>query len=95
MWVNHMTIIEVFKEAERICKKRNVEHLYLFGSYAKGFQTASSDVDFFVKGASDFSELQEELSGIPTLKKIDVINYDECTNVFLKEDMDRYGKQIY
>ena len=30
-----------------------------------------------------------------TLRKIDVIDYDACRNSFLKEDIEKYGRQVY
>ena len=32
---------------------------------------------------------------IETLRKIDVVDYDNVRNQYLKEDIERYGKQIY
>ena len=32
---------------------------------------------------------------IETLRKIDVVDYDTVRNQYLKEDIERYGKQIY
>ncbi len=50
-----------------INKKYNIEHLYLFGSYATG----------------------------TAIQTIDIFDYDKCTNEFLKEDIAKYGKQLY
>jgi len=30
-----------------------------------------------------------------TLKKIDIFDYDEVCNQYLREDMDEYGRKIY
>ena len=38
---------------------------------------------------------EEEVQNIPTLRKIDIFNYDEVCSPELREDMDKYGKQIY
>ena len=91
----NLSIEEIIRQVETICRYRQVGHLYLFGSYATGEQTAASDIDFVVKGCQDISGLRIEVEQIPTLKKIDIFDYDGCKNKFLKEDMDRYGKQIY
>ena len=90
-----MTIEEIIKKTEEISKANQVKHLYLFGSYADGTPLMSSDIDFFVKGSKDTAKLREELDRIPTLTKIDVIDYDCCHNKALIEDMDKYGKQIF
>lgn len=41
-----MTIEEIIEQVTSICKENHVEHLSLFGSYAKGTATKYSDVDF-------------------------------------------------
>ena len=90
-----MSIDEIIKQVTDICKKNQVEHLSLFGSYAKGTQTPYSDLDFIVYGTVDMERLQEQVDEIMTLKKIDLFEYDLCQNKYLKEDMDRYGRKIY
>lgn len=90
-----MTVDEIIDQVTAICKKNRVEHLSLFGSYAKGTETQYSDVDFIVYGSVDIEKLQEEVDEIMTLKKIDLFEYDLCQNEYLKEDMDRYGRKIY
>ena len=93
--LSDMTISEILAESEHICRANDVKHLYLFGSFAAGTATGTSDVDLAVKGVPDIGELQEKLEQIPTLRKIDVVDYDDCRNELLKEDIDRYGQKIY
>lgn len=90
-----MTVEEIVEQVTAICKRNHVEHLALFGSYAKGTQTEYSDLDFILYGRADVGRIQEQVDEIMTLKKIDLFEYDTCENQFLKEDMDRYAKQIY
>lgn len=90
-----MTVEDIIKQVTAICKKNNVEHLSLFGSYAKGTATRCSDLDFIVYGSVDMELLREQVDEIMTLKKIDLFEYDLCQNQYLKEDMDKYGKKIY
>ena len=90
-----MTVEDIIKQVTEICKRNHVEHLSLFGSYAKGTETKYSDLDFIVYGKVDMNRLQEQVDEIMTLKKIDLFEYDLCQNKYLKEDMDRYGKKIY
>lgn len=91
----NMTFDEIVKDVVRVCKKNNVEHLSLFGSYARGTQTERSDIDFIVYGVKDIETLREEIDEIMTLKKIDIFDYDEVCNQYLREDMDEYGRKIY
>ena len=60
--MSNMSIEEIIQQVTTICKNNGVEHLSLFGSYAKGTATKHSDM---------------------------------CSNEYLKEDMDKYGRKIY
>ena len=64
-----------------------MKRLYLFGSYATGTATPTSDVDFVVYGCKDILRLEEDLDEIDTLKTIDIFNYDEIHNELLLEDI--------
>ena len=90
-----MSLDEIIIEVEGICKKYGIEHLYLFGSYATGTATKTSDVDFVIKGGVCSDKMQEEIDNISTLKKVDLFEYDKIKNQYLLEDIDKYGKQIY
>ncbi|MCD8231521.1 MAG: nucleotidyltransferase domain-containing protein [Clostridiales bacterium] len=91
----NMEIKEILNQIEQLCRKYQVEHLYLFGSYATGTATATSDIDIIIKGGRQINRLRDEIDRIPTLKKIDIFEYDKCSNNYLKEDMDQYGRKIY
>ena len=90
-----MSIEEILNQIETICRQCDVEHLYLFGSYATETATPTSDIDIIIKGGKNILFIKEQIDQIKTLKKIDVFEYDKCKNKFLKEDMDLYGRQIY
>lgn len=90
-----MEIKEILDQIQQLCRKYQVEHLYLFGSYATGTATGTSDIDIIIEGGSQIDCLRDEIDRIPTLKKIDIFEYDKCGNRYLKEDMDRYGRKIY
>ncbi|MBQ8945682.1 MAG: nucleotidyltransferase domain-containing protein [Lachnospiraceae bacterium] len=90
-----MTFDQIMTEISHICRDQGVAGLYLFGSYATGTYTDTSDIDIIVKGCTDMGALRERLSSIRTLKKIDVFDYDAITNKHLKEAIDRDGLQIY
>nr|WP_294652928.1 nucleotidyltransferase domain-containing protein [uncultured Blautia sp.] len=72
-----------------------MQRLDLFGSFATGTATPTSDIDFVVYGCKDIPHLEEELENIDTLRKIDIFEYESINNKFLKEDIEKYGKQIY
>ena len=79
----------------QICKRNGVQRLDLFGPFATGTATPTSDIDFVVYGCKDIPHLEEELENIDTLRKIDIFEYESINNKFLKEDIEKYGKQIY
>ena len=93
--VPDMSFQEIMDEITAICQEQKVRELYLFGSYATGTATDTSDIDIVVKGVKDMSELSLRIEKIKTLKKIDIFDYDNCKNENLREAMERYGKKIY
>ena len=90
-----MSVSEVIDRVAAICKANGVERLDLFGAFATGTATPRSDLDFVVYGCQDILRLEEALSKIDTLRKIDIFDYGSINNEFLLEDIRKYGKQIY
>ena len=93
--MNVMPVSEVIAKVTEVCKKNKVERLDLFGSCATGTATDTSDIDFVVYGCRDFWKLENDISQIDTLRKIDLFDYDSIKNEYLLEDIKKYGKQIY
>lgn len=93
--MNVMPISELIDEVAAICKANGVKRLDLFGSFATGTATDTSDIDFVVYGCKDILKLEEALEEIMTLRKIDIFDYENIHNEFLMEDIKKYGKQIY
>ena len=93
--MNIMPISEIIEKVTMICKKNNVKRLDLFGSFATGTATPTSDIDFVVYGCNDLIKLENDLTEINTLRKIDIFDFDSIHNEFLLEDIRKYGKQIY
>ncbi len=93
--MNVMPIETIIEQVSKVCKKNGVERLDLFGSFATGTATPTSDIDFVVYGCKDILNLEEQISNIDTLRKIDIFEYESIKNEFLKEDIGKYGKQIY
>ena len=93
--MNTRPIPELIDRVTEICKKNKVQRLDLFGSFATGTATPTSDIDFVVYGCQDILKLEEDLEEINTLRKIDIFDYDSIKNKFLLEDIQKYGKQIY
>lgn len=93
--MNTMPISELIEQVTEICKKNGVKRLDLFGSFATGTATPTSDIDFVVYGCDNPIKLETDLEQIETLRKIDIFDYDSIHNEFLQEDIRKYGKQIY
>ena len=93
--MNVMPVERIIEKVTEICKKNNIEHLKLFGSFATGTATEYSDIDFVVYGCSDILKLERDMEDVETLRKIDIFDYDSIRNKQLLEDIDLYGKQIY
>ncbi len=93
--MNTMPISELIEQVTEICKKNGVKRLDLFGSFATGTSTPMSDIDFVVYGCNNLIKLETDLEQIETLRKIDIFDYDSIHNEFLREDIHKYGKQIY
>ncbi|KAI4441388.1 nucleotidyltransferase family protein [Schaedlerella arabinosiphila] len=90
-----MPITELIEKVAAICKANGVKRLDLFGSFATGTAAPTSDIDFVVYGCEDMFRLEDAISEIDTLRKIDLFDYDSIHNEFLLEDIKAYGKQIY
>ena len=93
--MNIMPVSELIDKVEEICKANGVKRLDLFGSFATGTATDTSDIDFVVYGCKDLLKLERDLESIDTLRRIDIFDYDSIKNPFLLEDIEKYGKQIY
>ena len=83
MEIQTMPIEDIIEQVTKIAHKYNVKRLDLFGSFANGTATEYSDIDFIIHGCDDIDSFEEEVQSIPTLRKIDIFNYDEvCSEVY-------------
>ena len=94
-----LTIQKIKTTSGEVFAEYGVEYCYLFGSYAKGTATPTSDVDLLVSSSVSgmrFYEMVEELrEGLK--KKVDALNLDqlrdnlELLNEILKDGIKIYG----
>ena len=82
-----MPIDELIERVASVCKRCGAEHLDLFGSFATGTATARSDIDFVVYGDVDSELLNQMISQIDTLRKIDIFYYNEINDEYLLKDI--------
>lgn len=85
------TIEDIENFVKPIAEKYKVKEIYLFGSYARGEATESSDLDFLVLGGENFKltmifSLAEDLRAI-LKKEVDVFEINEInkdSNFYIK-----------
>jgi len=80
--------------------KDSINFCFLFGSYAKGYATEQSDVDFCIsttlKGL-DYVGLSEDIRSVLSNKKIDLVKFEhignnlDLLNEILKDGIKVYG----
>ena len=89
-----MTAEAVLDEVRTLCKAYHASEVILFGSRAKGTALPQSDIDIAVSGVSDIEALRDRIDEIPTLYTVDLVDLDTCCNMFLIEDIRKYGRKI-
>jgi len=93
-----LTLERIRSVCAQVFEGRKVDFCYLFGSYAKGKATETSDVDLLVStsvGGMAFFDMVEQLrEGLN--KKVDVLNQDQLKdNLPLVEEILKDGIKIY
>lgn len=93
-----LTIEDITKKCTKVLEQYDVKFCYLFGSYAKGKETSTSDVDLLVstdvKGLK-FYGLVEELR-MALRKRVDVLDINQLKdNLELTEEIFKDGIKIY
>lgn len=92
-----MEVAEILSEIKTICIRENVDKVLIFGSFAKGTQHKTSDIDIAVKtDEKTFDIIEKKINDINTLRKIDIVNLEQKgLNKNLLEDIKTYGKILY
>lgn len=93
-----LTVERIKAVCEPICKEYGVKYCYLFGSYAKGKATETSDVDLLISAelsGMKFFELVEVLRE-NLEKKVDLLNQNQIKDNFeLVNEILQDGIKIY
>lgn len=89
---------DIIKKCSEIFVKYNVNYCYLFGSYAKGKATPSSDVDLLIsadiKGMRFYGLIEEIRTSLH--KKVDVLDINQLKdNIELANEILKDGVKIY
>ena len=93
-----LDVDDIKRKCSRVLEQYDVNFCYLFGSYAKGKETPTSDVDLLIsaniKGLK-FYGLVEELRTV-LHKKVDVLDMNQLKeNLELTEEILKDGVKIY
>jgi hypothetical protein len=88
------------EEIARICRDNDIVRLAIFGSFARGDQTAKSDVDILitfkreaVKTLFDLVEIESELKKVFN-RKVDLVTADGLSPL-LKEEILSSARVVY
>ena len=89
---------DIVKKCSEIFKKYDVNYCYLFGSYAKGKATPSSDIDLLIsaniKGLKFYGLVEEIRTALH--KKIDALDFNQLNdNIDLVNEILKDGIKIY
>ena len=93
-----LDVDDIKRKCTKVLEQYDVNFCYLFGSYAKGKETPTSDVDLLIsaniKGLK-FYGLVEELRTV-LHKKVDVLDMNQLKeNLELTEEILKHGLKIY
>ena len=89
---------DIVRKCSKVFKRYEVNFCYLFGSYAKGKATPTSDVDLLIsadiKGLKFFGLVEEIRTALH--KKVDILDMNQLKdNIELTEEIFKDGIKIY
>lgn len=92
-----LTMEQILNNIISICLKiADVDEIILYGSRAKGTHMPKSDIDIaIIADYLDIEEIKEEIDEIDTLLTIDLLDYNNCKNLRLIEEINQYGTTLY
>jgi len=97
-----MSILNENKKISELCRKYNVNQLYLFGSYSTGNFTPQSDIDFLVRFDEvdlynyfdNYLELKQNLEQLLNVS-VDLVEEQTVKNPFLLHSINQSKQLIY
>lgn len=89
---------DIIEKCKKVFENKKVNYCYLFGSYAKGKATETSDVDLLIstdiKGLKFYGLVEEIRNALH--KKVDVLDVNQLKdNIALVEEILKDGVKIY
>ena len=85
---------ELWGQVSGLLREFGVERAVLFGSRARGDFTDASDIDIAIWVQVDEAGLWAAMEQLPTIHKIDVVNYDSLENEFFRQNILRDGVEV-
>ena len=87
-------VLGLLKEA--LAKLKGIEAAFIYGSYATGKETESSDVDLMIVGKPDLTELNEEIRGLESKlnREINYMCFDRKEYEERKKTKDAFISEI-
>lgn len=84
---------DIINDAVEIIRRylpREEFEIVLFGSWARGDAQENSDIDIGLVGPEPVDDMvllriKEEIKGVPTLRRIDVVDLDKSSEEFRRE----------
>jgi predicted nucleotidyltransferase len=89
-----MKVKDIIVSVINILASHDVESVYLFGSRAKNLHCERSDIDLAFVGNINRESIEEKMDSILTLKKIDLVDVNNCSEI-LKQEILANGIQVY
>ena len=93
-----LTVEDITKKCAKVLDQYDVKFCYLFGSYAKGKEPPTSDVDLLISAnirGLQFYGMVEDLR-VALKKKVDVLDINQLkNNLELTEEIFKDGLKIY
>ncbi|MCI5774119.1 MAG: helix-turn-helix domain-containing protein [Erysipelotrichaceae bacterium] len=93
-----LTIEDIIEKCTKVLEKYDIRFCYLFGSYAKGYASASSDIDLMLSTSLtglNYYQMVEELRSV-LHKRVDILDVKQLVNnATLLEDILKDGIKIY
>ena len=86
---------ELLGQIVSLLQKSDVQKAVLFGSRARGDFTDASDIDIAFWSEKDDPQLWMAIELLPTIHKVDLINFETITNDGFKQNILRDAVTIY
>ena len=94
---NNIKVSDLLHNIVELCSSdSNIQKVILYGSWAKGTALIQSDIDLAIEGEHlNLENITDAIEQMETLYTVDLVNLSQCKNDLLKEEIGKYGIEIY